>query len=85
MIQRGDKLFYKGFDLTPSVEIKAVLVPGHPEYDGGIPGVSFRYLKRPGKPSWFYPCRTVDEFFADYRFANLTQHCSAAKQSPETK
>lgn len=79
-IQRGDRLYYAGFDKTPSIEIKAVLVPGHPEYDGGLPGISFRYLKRRGKPSWFYPCKTVDEFFADYRFANLTKQFAAGER-----
>lgn len=71
-LQRGTKLFYAGYELTPSVEILGVLLPGHPEHDGGLPGIVFRYLKRRGRPRWFFPCKTAKEFFADERFANLT-------------
>ena len=71
MIQRGTLLRYKGFETTPSVEIRAVMLPGHPEHDGGLPGISFRWLKRRPRQGWFYPCNTVEEFFADFRFSNL--------------
>lgn len=79
-IQRGTLLHYKGFDSRPSVEIRSVQLPGHPEYDGAMPGIAFRYvgkrMKIAGrKGRWFYPCRTADEFFADHRFANLAVWC----------
>ena len=72
-INAGDKLLYNGYEQTPSVRINAVLVPGHPEYDGAMPGISFTYLKRRGKPSWFFPCNNVDDFFKDARFSNLVK------------
>jgi len=71
-LQRGTKLFYAGFDITPSVEILHVMLPGRAEYDGGLPGIAYRQLKRSKRRRWFYPCRTVAEFFADIRFSNLT-------------
>lgn len=70
-LQKGMRLIYSGFETTPSVEIKAVMLPGHEEYDGALPGIVFRWLKKPRKPSFFYPCKSVDEFLSDYRFRNL--------------
>lgn len=71
-LKRKARLRYKGFETTPSVEISAVMIPGYREYDGGLPGVSFRWLKRRyGGTGWFFPCKSLDEFFADYRFSNL--------------
>ena len=71
-IARGTRLRYKGFEQTPSVEITAVLVPGHQEHDGGLPGIGVCWLKRRhGLRRFFYPCRSVHEFFSDMRFSNL--------------
>ncbi len=71
-LKRGDRFIYKGFETTPSLEILHVMVPGHPEYDGALPGIAYRWLKRRGNRSrWFYPCHTVEQFFAVDIFANL--------------
>ncbi|NHR07412.1 hypothetical protein HA052_19665 [Chromobacterium haemolyticum] len=70
-LQKGMKLIYQGFETTPSVEIKAVMLDDHQEYDGGLQGVAVRWLKKPGKPSEFIPCKSGAEFARDERFANL--------------
>jgi hypothetical protein len=72
-LHKGMKLFYNGFETTPSVEIKNVLLPGHDEYDGALPGIVFRWIKKPRKPSFFYPCKSTKEFLSDDRFKNLVE------------
>jgi len=72
-IKAGDKLLYNGYETTPSVGINAVLVPGHPEYDGALPGISVTFLKKKRNRVWFFPCKTVDEFFAYSIFSNLVK------------
>lgn len=50
--------------------ITAVCLPGHPDNDGGLPGVGFKWLRKNDRRGWFYPCSSEDEFWADIRFAN---------------
>lgn len=70
-LQTGMKLIYQGFEQSPSVEIKAVMLEGHQEYDGGLQGIAVCWLKKPGKPSAFIPCKSSVDFARDERFANL--------------
>lgn len=70
-LNRGALLRYKGFEETPSVKILHVMLPGHREYDGAMPGVAFKWLKRPRRGSYFFPCQSLDQFFAHELFANL--------------
>lgn len=72
-LRKGIKLLYSGFETTPSVEIKDVLLPGHPEFDGAWQGIVFKWLKKSRKPSFFYPCKSTKEFLSDDRFKNLVE------------
>lgn len=65
------KYRYKGYEQTPSVEVVCVMLPGQPEYDGGVPGISFRLLKRRKRTTYFFVCNSVEEFFRADRFSNL--------------
>lgn len=55
----------------PMVEVRDLMLPGSPEYDGGLPGVTFRWLTPCKRRWWFYPCKSVEEFASDLRFKNM--------------
>ena len=64
----GNVYQFKGW--PTKVKIKAMSLPGTPSDDGGLPGVSVKWLNNNNGSGW-WPFRTEAEFWADFRFSNL--------------
>jgi len=67
-INAGKRYRYVGY--PGGFRIRAVMLPGHLEYDGGLPGVSVEFIQPVMLLPGFYPCRTEAEFWQDSRFNN---------------
>ena len=70
-LARGRRYQFAGF--RSGFLVKAVAFRGHPEDDGGPPGVAIRWtgFGRGGRSGGgWYPFKTETEFWADYRFSN---------------
>ena len=65
----GNRYAFYGYPRN-GFRITSVCLPGHPDNDGGLPGVGVQWLQPGNRSRWFYPCATEAEFWADYRFAN---------------
>jgi hypothetical protein len=52
------------------MDIERVVMPGYPDYDGGLPGVSVKW----GKKSWFVPARNAEEFWSQFPYEILRDH-----------
>lgn len=56
------------------MRVERVLIPGHPEYDGALPGVSVRRSDSGGrgwkKRGWFVPAAN-DQDFIDHMHRNF--------------
>lgn len=57
----GNRYVYPGY--PGGFKITAVCLPGHPEHDGGLPGVAVKFIKPMVIRGGFYPCNTEDEFW----------------------
>lgn len=68
-LKRGNHYQYAGFE--SGFFIRLVAFRGHPEDDGGLQGVAYRWTGFPGrKGNFFFPCKSDTEFFANSMFAN---------------
>lgn len=69
-LARGNRYFYKGYK-DVGFEVKWVTFRGHPNDNGGLPGVAIKWLGFTGrKGSGFWPSNNEKEFFAMLIFKN---------------
>jgi len=63
VLHKGD-IFRKDGPIG-AYKIERIMLPGYPEYDGGVPGVSVRLSTRRGwrRDGLFLPCCDVTDFY----------------------
>lgn len=75
----GNAYRFRGYP-NSGFRITSVCLPGHPDHDGGLPGVGFQWQRPFDRSRWFYPCATEAEFWDDMRFANACDPESAQEE-----
>ena len=64
---------WKKMGPADAIKIVGVQLPGYPNYDGALPGVSvlFSTIKGNwGRKRWFYPCNSYRQFKKDMKMSN---------------
>jgi hypothetical protein len=67
-LARGRRYQFAGY--PSGIKINHVAFRGHPEDDGGLPGVSVSWWGGIRRRGMFYPCRNDAEFWAIDIFSN---------------
>jgi hypothetical protein len=67
-LARGRRYQFAGY--PSGIKINHVSFRGHPEEDGGLPGVSVSWWGGLRRSRMFYPCRDEEEFWAMDIFKN---------------
>jgi hypothetical protein len=67
-LARGRRYQFAGY--PSGIKINHVAFRGHPEDDGGLPGVSVSWWGGIRRRGMFYPCRNDAEFWAMDIFSN---------------
>lgn len=60
------------------MDVRKIVMPGYPDYDGGLPGVSGSW----GRKRWFVPAKDPEQFWNTFPFGILRDHFVPEK-SPE--
>ena len=80
-LSRGRKYQFRGY--PSGIKINHVAFRGHPEDDGGLPGVSVSWWGGIRRPRMFYPCRNDAEFWAMEIFRNAYDRPNTALTDPK--
>jgi hypothetical protein len=66
----GNRYVFPGYDA--GFEVTFVALPGHPEHDGGLPGVGIKWIGRNFHRRMkraFYPFTSEEKFWGNYLFS----------------